>query len=245
MKKFVWLFIVILSALPSFAEEPMKMVYFDNYAPFSWLEQNEMKGILVDVVTEALQNRMGIPLEHKGYPWARAQSLVKENKADAFVTVPTEERRSYTEISSEPALLVTTVMFAKKGSPKIEALSRVKTIPDLKDFTIGNYMGNGWGKKALEGLNVEWIPTVDQTLAMLIKGRFDVFIDVSPVVNFNLKRLGYQDQIVELPPVLEAITFNLCIGKTSAYVDLLPKFDETLRAMRDDGTLQKIYDNYK
>ncbi|MCP4023872.1 MAG: transporter substrate-binding domain-containing protein, partial [Desulfobacteraceae bacterium] len=102
MRKIVILIAIVLFCTPAFAQKPIKIVYFENFAPFSWKENNQMHGILIDVLTEAIQERIKIGLLHEGYPWARAQSMVRTGKADAFVTVPTPERRAYTEISSEP-----------------------------------------------------------------------------------------------------------------------------------------------
>ena len=94
-------------------------------------------------------------------------------------------------------------------------------------------------------MNVSWSPKLDYVLAMLINGRFDIFVDTSQVVRFNIKKLNYQDQIVELPNIVDSAPFSLCIGKESPYVNILPEFDKTLKDMKKDGILQKIYDKYK
>ena len=100
-----------------------------------------MNGILIDVLTEAIQTQMGIQVSHEGYPWARAQMMVKLNKADAFVTVPTPERSSYTEISTEPVILATFTLFVSKKNKQIKALQTVKTLSDLTNFNLVHYIG--------------------------------------------------------------------------------------------------------
>ena len=92
---------------------------------------------------------------------------------------------------------------------------------------------------------VYWTPTLDKALFLLAKNRYDIFIDTSQVVRFNVKKLGYQDQIVELPNIIDSASFNLCIGKKSPYVNILPKFNATIKAMRENGNLQEIYDKYR
>jgi polar amino acid transport system substrate-binding protein len=85
--------------------EKMVIVYFDDYRPFSWKDdKGQMQGILPDILTEVIQKRMGISLEHRGYPWARSQDMVRSGEADAFCTVPTDERRQYANVSSEAVL---------------------------------------------------------------------------------------------------------------------------------------------
>lgn len=249
MKK---LFLTLLLSVPylllppaSFAGKSMDMVYFENFPPFSWKDNGKMQGILIDVLTEAVEKRMGIPVKHEGYPWARAQLLVKEGQADAFVSVPTPERLEYTFSSKEMVVMSTFTLFAKVGNPKIKDLKNVKRLSDLKRFKLGHYMGSGWAKKNLEGMDVEWAPSLDICLDMLNMGRFDAFIDVSQVIRFNIKKRGLQNQLVEIPTVLDSSSFNLCIGEKSPYTKILYRFDETMRKMKKDGTLQKIYNKYK
>lgn len=246
MKKLAFILILTLFSTPMYAQNTMKMVYFHNFPPFSWEDDNkQMQGILIDVINESIHARMGISVSHKGYPWARAQYMVKHNRADAFVTVPTPKRREYTKISKEPAVIATFTLFIKDGNPKIWDLKNVKKISDLKRFKIGSYIGNGWADKNLAGIDVDLGPTLDTTLNKLIKGRFDVYPGVSQVTRHRIRELDLQNEIIELPNIIDSSTFNLCIGKKSPYVNILPKFDETVRKMRDDGKLQEIYETVR
>ncbi|MCP4129864.1 MAG: transporter substrate-binding domain-containing protein, partial [bacterium] len=161
MKKLVFYLVFLVFATPVFAQTTMQIVYFDTYAPFSWKEDGKMKGILIDVLTEAIQNRIGIPLSHNGYPWVRAQKMVKHGLADAFATVPTDERRSYTKISNEPVVLATFTLFVNKKNSKLNEIRKVKTFSDLKPFKLGQYLGSGWAKKNLEGLDVIWVRNLE------------------------------------------------------------------------------------
>jgi polar amino acid transport system substrate-binding protein len=77
----------------------MKLNYF-RYPPLSWEVNGKVRGILVDVLNEALQNRMGIKVTHHEFPWKRAQLMVRYGNADRFTTAPTPERREYTDVSN-------------------------------------------------------------------------------------------------------------------------------------------------
>ena len=245
MKIIFFLFAVFLFTVPSFAQDTMQLVYFSNGAPFSWEEDGKIQGILVDIIEEAIHTRMGIPVSHKGYPWMRAQMIVKNGKADAFVTVPTPERQAYTVVNSEPVDQITFTIFTRKNGSKIEALKKVRKIKALEEFIIGHYLGSGWAKQKLKGMKVEWIPNVSQTLKKLALGRVDVFVDASKGVYFNIKKLGLQDQIIEIPNVLDSAPFHLCIRKNSPFIKILSQFDEIVKEMRKDGTFEKIYNRYK
>ncbi len=245
MKKALLLIIALLSSSFLFSQETMKLVYFNDYPPFSWEENGEMKGILVDVLTETLQNQMGISISHKGYPWARAQYIVKMNDADAFATVPTDERRSYTNISTEPVILVTFTIFISKDSTQKEALGRVKTISDLADFNHVHYIGSGWAKQNLGDMSVYWTPVLEKALLLIAENRFDVFIDASQVIQYNINKLGYKKQIIELPQIIDSASFNLCIGKNSSFANVLPEFNRNIIELRENGKLEEIYNKYK
>lgn len=237
-----------LTTLSAYAQEGqvMQLVYFNDYAPFSWEnEQKQMQGILIDVLTEALQNRMKISVNHTGYPWKRAQHLVQQGEADAFCTVPTEERLAYTEVSHEPAIVATFTVFVRSDHPKLEQIKQITTLADLKAYTLGHFLGAGWAQQNLEGMDVKWASDLDAVLHNLVKGRFDLHPGASQVVRFTIKMLGLKQQIIEIPVVLDSQPFSLCIGKLSPFVNLLPKFDQTLQEMKADGTLQKIYEQYE
>ncbi len=241
------LFLILLHHSSAFAKDQLKVVYFHDFKPFSWKDKNgKVQGILIDVLNESLHNRIGIDITHNGYPWARAQLYVKNGEADAFVTVPTPERRTYTIISAEAAISRKATIFTNKGNPAINGLKAVKTVSDLKDFKQIQYIGNGWAKKTFKGVDVRWVPTLTDVLHRLTTGNYDYFASASKVVNYNIRELGYQDKLIEIPDVvLSTAAFHLCIRKHSSYIKLIPKFDKTIREMRRDGTLEKIYSKYK
>ncbi len=234
---------VLLLTTPVLAAEPMKITYFDRYPPRSWLENGEMKGILVDIITEALEKRLGIPLRHEGYPWARAQAMVENGQADAFITVPTEERKAYTLVSQEPVIRFNIYLATQKNNPNLALLQKVTKIDELKPFTIVDYYGNGFAQQKLKDHKVEWVPDVAAVYPFLAAGKADVLL-VSDRGTYDLKRLGYQDRLVVLPQPLLSVAFHLCIGRQSPFAKLLPQIDQTLKQMWAEDLIQQIAARY-
>lgn len=223
------------------AQAPFRAVYFDDFEPFSFVgDDGRVDGILVAVLDEAL-GRLDVEVEHRGYPWARAQDLVREGRADAFATVPTPERESYTRIGTEPLVVATFTLFARQGTPQVEALREVETVADLAPFQLGQYLGSGWAQQNLADMKVEWLPTLHQTLRMLAGGRVEAVVGVSQVIRSTVRRLELEERIVEIPNVVDSHPFMLCVGKESPWAGLVEKVDATIREMRDDGTLDDIY----
>jgi len=227
------------------AQETLKIVYFYNFAPFSWKEDQPLQGIMIDILNEVLVKEMKIPVSHKAYPWKRAQELVKTNEADGFVTVATPDRRTYTIVGSEPVVSVKWLMYVKANDPIIEQLKTVTSINDLKGYRFGSYLGNGWAKRNLSGMKINyWADKLDNTFKMLVNDRFSIYVSMPQVAHYYLKKLGLTDKITELPYVLDADSMVLCIRKNSPYIHILPKFDATLKKLRKSGRIQPILEKY-
>ncbi len=224
------------------AGESMRIAYFEDFPPFSWRNRNrQMEGVFIDVLNEVLGRRMNIPVLHEGFPWARAQQMVRDGLADAFCTVPTEERRSYTQPASEPVVTATFTMFAPRHGGALERLKEVNRLADLKPFLIGHYLGSGWAHQKLQGMRVDWAPDLDLALQKLARGRDDVLIDVAEVLRSRVRQLGLDTELAELPQVLDSQPFSLCIRKGSPYEAVLPDFDRIMRQAREDGIVKEVY----
>ncbi|SHJ85470.1 polar amino acid transport system substrate-binding protein [Malonomonas rubra DSM 5091] len=242
-KQLLLILLLLWIALPATAAEPMKIVYFDSYPPRSWLENGQMKGILVDIITEALHNRLGIPLQHEGYPWARAQAMVESGHADAFITVPTAKRKAYTVVSQEPVISFNLFISTQKNNPHLEELKQVTDIDGLKPYKLVDYHGNGFAAKRLKEFNVEWMPEVTSVYPFLNAGKADVLL-VSERGIYDLNRFGYSNKLIVLPQPVYSLEFHLCIGKHSSFTDLLPQADKALREMQSEGLIKQISARY-
>lgn len=249
-KGLILIYLLVATLLPDaplYAGEKILFVYYHDYAPFGWAENGKMKGIYIDIVSEAFTKRLGIPVEHRGYPWKRAQKMVREGKADGYCTTVTPERLSYSLATEEPVLDVHFKIYAAIDSPRLEQLKNVKSISDLRGFKLTDYSGSGWAEENLSSLDIQWLPTNEQIWKFLIEGRADAAVKNEWTTRYVLKELGYQDQIVELPHAMtrEPTTFHIFLGKKSSFRKYLGQLNEVIIQMREDGTLDRIYDKYR
>jgi len=223
-------------------KENLIVVYFEDYAPFSWKDENgEMQGMLVEYMQELLVRRMGLDVEHRGFPWARAQEMVKQGEADVFVSVPTEARREYTFVSEEPVYINHVAVFAKKDNPRIEELRKITNLEDLHSFTTSTYTGNSWAETNLSMMKIVWVSTPQQALEMLAAGRVDVYIDSSFVTNYLLSKMNL-DTIEEMPNPVNTTIFHFFIGKKSPYVEILPEVDKQIKQLKQEDWLKSLRD---
>jgi polar amino acid transport system substrate-binding protein len=86
------------------AAAELRIAYFNDFAPVSYLENGVMKGVLVDTFDDVLGKRLALPVHHDGLPWVRAQDQVKDGGEDAFCTTRTDARAEYANFGTEPVL---------------------------------------------------------------------------------------------------------------------------------------------
>ena len=184
--------------------------------------------------------RLGLGIEHEGFPWARAQQRVKDGQADGFVTVPTEERQAYTVPTQEWVTQGRLTMFVRADEAHRVQLSKIKDIAELKGFNIGTYLGNSWVKSKFTDVEVNYVMNRDAALKMLQAGRLQVVVDASNPTRAAVRIAGMDKEIVELPPVLDVSEAHLCIGKQSPLLAYAKEIDTVLRKMKADGSLQKL-----
>ncbi len=249
MKYMLVLALLTTLCLPSYSQDVFKLVYFNNFPPFSWEVTSEgsakMKGIYIDVMNEALGKRMNMKLSHSGYPWARAQTFVKTGEADAFITFPSEVRKTYSHVTKGSIIAMTNSFYTRKDHPKLSEFRTIQSLSELKSYQLVDYVGNGWAKQTLVNMNVQWFSSFDQILHFLAKGRGDIHIGPTHMVRYNLKRLGYKDRIIEFPGFFKASPAHLCLSKRSRFTHIMPEFEKVLKGMRQDGSFKRILDGYQ
>jgi polar amino acid transport system substrate-binding protein len=232
------------AASTSSSAPPLQLVYFDNFAPFSQRQPDgAMVGIFVDIMDELLGRRLGLAVRHEGYPWARAQQMVRNGEADGFVTVPTDERLAYAVASQEWITQGRFTMFVRREDRALrERLGKAQGIEALRGLKLGSYLGNGWVRSRFpdKEWEVSYSSSRSHALRMLAARRFDVLVDSSNATQAALRATGLDAEIVELAPVLESSETRLMLARSSPHVGRLPQIDAALRRMKADGTLARL-----
>jgi len=155
-------------------------------------------------------------------------------------------REEWAEYNKEPVLTHEMKLYVKTGGAKLEQLKKVKTIEDLRPFSLIDHRGSGWAKKNLVDKNFDVYMITDQKVMynLLVKGRWDANINCSHVARYIIQSIGLQDQITELDVFFEKLPFHLVVGKKSPFIKIIPKFDQIIKQMKEDGSLEKIFNKY-
>lgn len=247
-KKIIFLlFIELFFSQSLYAKEALKIVYSEQGAPWAWQQQDTYHGLLVDIANEALSNRMNLNISHHFMPWKRAQNSVSIGSMDAMITNFTKSRALYTVASNELITNIRRSLFVRKNSSVISRLKDVQYLHQLKDYSLGNYTGNGWAEKNLANMNVTWANNSTNALRMLAHKRFDIYIANPISTRFKIKALEIPNIIVLPNQILDikASKFRLLIRQDSEFTEILPEFDKTIRGMKEDNSLQKIFNKYQ
>ena len=202
-----------------------------------------MKGILVDIIDEAVGKRLNLAVSHAGYPWKRAQNMVLLNQADAFITVPTKERCKYCVVTQESAIVFEIHILTRKNHPQITDLEKISSIQELADYKIADYVGNGWSKRVLKNMDVAWLPNIDAIFPFILLERADVVLASNRTL-FRMKQQDFASKFLILPNTLDSVSFHICIGKKSSFRDRIGDINKTIREMHNDGTMDRIVEKY-
>ena len=167
-------------SFPTWAE-PLRYV-FTQYKPANFIDDHgKPSGFFIEIIREALENRLGIELEMKVYPWQRCQAMVENGKADMMTTIPTEERLGYTVQVNSPIWIKKYRVFTYTNHPFLSRMNKIRTVEDIikENFKVISYIGNNWSKIHLQdkGIPLMKAPTVESMYRMLSGKRGDLFIE--------------------------------------------------------------------
>lgn len=235
--------ICMFAPLVAASEQTLKIGYSPDWAPYSITNEKTTVGILPTLLDELLTQRLGVPLEHIGLPWKRAQAQVKGGALDALITFPSEMRLEYTERSRSIVYRLESKAFVRKASAAHAALTANPAVENLKRYRGCVIYGDDWAEKfyATHAIPYQHAVDVKNCLRLLERGRVDIFIQATAVALDNIRQLNLEKSIVGLPQAYSSIPFTFLISKKSPfYTSLMPKFDAVIDDMKADGSLEKL-----
>lgn len=163
----------------------------EDLPPYVRLEQDRVTGIAADVV-HCVMAQLGRPYEITALPWARAQALVREGRADAFFPASHSVLRDDYAISSV-AIAPQDWAFYLKADSQLDPLS-----PEFRQTaTVTSYVGaNMLDYLRTEGYRAVQAPAgYENMLSLLVNGRIDAVLANSLVMDLSIRTAGAQDKL--------------------------------------------------
>lgn len=223
---------------------PIRLVFAENLIPLSFEEDGEVKGILVDVAREVFETRLGLEVKATTYPWQRAQQMVREGKADGFITVATKERATYVNCGRIPVLRSELRPIVRPDNPRLDKIKAARNLNDLRPFAIVSYAGNGWAKQNLDGFDVFYAADFQSSLRGMAQGRGDLFFATPVTGGYYMQTPDLKGKLEMLPLVVDMFQQVLCLSKDSLHAGRLPEFERVLEVLRMDGGYRAILQRY-
>ncbi len=202
-------------------------------------QEGEIVGLgpeIVRLVAERLGHRAIFEL----YPWARAQALVAQGKADILVgPYKTFERQQLMAFSKLPFYQDQMVFYVRKGT-LLDWSGDYATLADQRIAIV-----NGWAygpafDKARPQLRLDVVNSVDSGLKMLAAQHVTMFASNRRNTEPVLGRLGMAGQVAMLPRVIEVQDGYFGFPKRPAADALRKEFDAEFQRMVDSGELKRL-----
>ncbi len=252
------LFILVITISLSFGSTLKIMAY--EYRPYMYEENNEIKGIVIDVVKEVFR-RMEQPISIRFVTWTNALHNIKSGKFDALSLIyKNKVREKFGDYSSE-VLIPQEITFFVRNDSKItfdgdlEKLKKFK-IGVIRGFSYGPIFDDAVSKGVLK---VDKTRSLKQNISKLLVGRYDILIDGRYVVLDELSAINknesqsivkkmsvkkYKYVLKELKPSIETMLGYMMFSKKNKLTQIRDEFDRTLINMKKDGSYQRILESF-
>ena len=209
------------------AEEQVsvKFAFSNSDRPTSYVnEQNQVEGILPDLVALAFDNLPDYQLTMKAYPWRRAKANVIGGQMDGLITYPSESLITHINFTDKAIYLIDYgyVVYSIDNihASKLNSIQNVTGLKDLVLISDSSPGFNSWDEENLPSNIYRRIYAKNIKIAfhLLFKRKAGDYLIRNPEESISIaKALGYQDQIrfrkIDLPSH-NIIPFHIGIRKS-------------------------------
>jgi polar amino acid transport system substrate-binding protein len=247
---------LVASALASTAYGTEKVVIYgdDDYAPYSYVENGQFKGIYVDVLRKAIQKMPpNYQVELQPIPWKRGLDQLESGAGFALFPPYMKKDRTYIQPYSTPILREEVVLFCREDVMKS---ARGKFPDDFSGLTIGINAGfalsDTLATAAKSGkLTLSEAKGNESNLKKLANKRVDCYANDRSSILYTAKKLRSDPQFGNFK-LTEAVMLSgeeAYIGysansKAAYKKDFIEKMNAALNEVKKDGAVAIAVDAY-
>ncbi|HEV2675450.1 MAG TPA: transporter substrate-binding domain-containing protein [Aliidongia sp.] len=208
-----------------------------------------MTGMIVDGL-DTINATLGWNFKFDGFPWARSQEMVRSGEADAHVTIATPARAHYMRFARRPLFTRNSaVIHFSPGNPRAAQIRQIRSLDDLRAFTIAVTLGDSWPKALMEGWpNVMAVKDDGTTFLMVAADRADIVIQSREAARYAKQASNIQVLECIDAPFLSGGLSEFRFGIRSGFpaVDaLIDAFDQRQQSLIDSGDLVRVMAKYR
>jgi len=243
LKSFILLISFVLSSVAAMSDDLSHLeVMTEEYPPYNYQENGELKGLAVELLGASIQNIPEFPeFEMKIFPWPRAyQTLLHSPDTMLFSMTRTPEREPLFKWAG-PIASTRIVLLAKKDSH-----IKIDSANDLSQYVIGaiqDDIGDQSLRKIKNSLNILYPNSVDSLLKMLDANRIQLLAYEQNVLNWFLTEQQYDltqfEQVFLLEESQLYYAFNQSVSDA-----LVAKIQAAIDQIKTNTTAQgaNVYD---
>ena len=217
-----------------------------NYPPYEYAENNEAKGIAVDIVKEAFR-MMGHKVSISVYPMRRSLDMLRSGEADGiFTEFHTAEREQFITYSNEPILQMSMSLWVRQDA----SINFDGDLEHLAQYRFGAVRGISYGNKfddlSKSGrLIVEQASDLNNAIQMALAKRFDILVSNHYGAIYEMQRAGVLQQFKALYPFIQEQETHFGFAKKAGYEILRDDFDKNLRILKQNGFYEATLKKYR
>ena len=217
-------------------KQPLRFLGNRAIPPFVSLQDGKPVGIAVDLAY-ALADKAGLSVKVEAMDWPTAQSEVLHGKADALLQINPNPQREQVYDFSDPLLESRFQIFRNAARTDIQSLQ------SLRGMKVGVESG-GFPAQQLAGdpFQLVLVPSWKAAFILLNAGQVDAVIVDRWVGEYELAVNRFEGITVVDTPV--SVSYSR-IAVAEGNKGLLDKINSGLRAIRQDGTYQRIIDKWR
>jgi putative amino-acid transport system substrate-binding protein len=230
----------MMVSAPALAQgDPLRVGMSGQYFPFTFVEQDTLKGFEVDVMN-AIGKEMGREIQYQTANFSGLFGMLESGRIDTVanqITITEERQKAY--IFSEPYVYDGAQVVTKKGNTEVEG------VEDLKGKTVAVNLGSNF-----EALLRE-LPYADEINIKTYESNLERDTALGRVDAFVMDRVSASQIIKEKPlplelagPTFSQITNAYPFRDTDAGRALRDEVNAALTALRDNGTLASISEKW-
>lgn len=213
---------------------------------FKMEEIGAYKGIDIEILQHVMQE-LKIPYKIKLIDSdKRILKEAKQGRVDMIISFSKKSSRmEYLDYPQESYKQITWNFFIRKSD---QGKIRFNTFGDLKGLRVGATLGVSYTD---EFWNAELDLNTVTKNALQIKKLLNHRIDIVPMNTLNTmyeaKYLGHLEQIDYLPKALKSHSYYNSFPKASTYPNkaiIMQRYDQAIKKLQADGTIQAIFDKY-
>ena len=226
---------MFLSAPPSAALN----LATEDFPPLSFsLDGGEtVTGASTDLMREALR-RTNIPAHIAIYPWRYAYKLAQEDKDTCVYSTSRTAAREALFKWVGPLSEGQWILYARADS----LIAPTHSLEELRPYVIGGYQGDARATYLkTHGFKVDEANTEAQSLKKLESRRVDLWAATSSSGPWNARKLG-----IAIKPIIVFRDGQASYAACNPGVpdELIARMNAALRAMREDGSFDRIVEAY-